>query len=98
MAYFYVYILQCSDGMYYVGHTDNLEQRISEHHSATTTGFTSRRLPIQLIYHQVFIGRDEALIAERKIKKWTRRKKEALMAGDFLALQQLSRPTNGKVI
>lgn len=93
MQFFYVYILKCSDGLYYVGHTDNLEYRISEHHNAARECFTSRRLPVQLVYQQAFVARDEALLAERKIKKWTRSKKEALIAGNFLALQQLARST-----
>ena len=79
MNYFYVYILKCSDGSYYVGHTDNLEIRISEHNLKKYSGYTSSRLPVELMFHQEFYSRDEAFNAERKIKGWRRSKKEALI-------------------
>lgn len=78
MLDFYVYILKCSDGRYYTGHTDNLEKRIAEHQAGTYECYTSTRLPIKVIYVQEFGSRAEALEAERKIKDWSRKKKEAL--------------------
>ena len=78
MLHFYVYILKCSDGRYYTGHTDNLEKRIAEHQAGTYQGYTSTRLPVKLIFVQEFASRSEALEAEIKIKDWSRKKKEAL--------------------
>jgi tRNA/rRNA methyltransferase len=75
---FYVYILKCSDGRYYTGHTDNLEKRIAEHQSGSYECYTSTRLPVKVIYVQTFASRSEALEAERRIKDWSRKKKEAL--------------------
>jgi predicted GIY-YIG superfamily endonuclease len=75
---FYVYILKCKDNSYYTGHTENLEQRISQHQSGFYDGYTSTRLPVQLIYAEAFSSRIEALEAERKIKTWNRKKKETL--------------------
>lgn len=79
MNYFYVYILHCHDGSYYIGHTENLELRISEHNQGKFSGYTSKRLPVKLVYHQQFNLRDDAFTAERKLKKWSRKKKEALI-------------------
>jgi len=59
MLTFYVYILQCSDGSYYVGHTENIELRLSEHKNKKYSGYTSTRLPINLVFHQPFACSDE---------------------------------------
>ena len=72
---FYVYILKCNDGSYYTGHTDDIERRIAEHKGGLYQGYTSSRLPIQLVYLEEFFSRIEALEAERKIKNWSRKKK-----------------------
>ena len=83
---FYVYILRCADGSYYTGHTDDLERRIGEHHSGLVPGYTQTRLPVALIYSDTFQTRDEALAAEFQIKRWSRKKKEALARADWAAL------------
>lgn len=79
MKYFYVYILKCSDGSYYVGHTDDLDNRLHEHYMGTVPCYTSKKLPVKLVYNEIFSTRDDAFNAERKIKKWSRKKKEALI-------------------
>lgn len=76
---FFVYILKCNDNSFYTGHTENLEKRLFEHNNKKFSGYTSTRLPISLVYSEAFTSRVEALEAERKIKKWGRRKKEALI-------------------
>jgi tRNA/rRNA methyltransferase len=91
MQDFFVYILKCNDGSYYVGHTDNMEKRLSEHQLKKFDTYTSKRLPVELIFVQVFGTRDEAFAAERQIKKWTRKKKEALINGDWSQLKLLSK-------
>jgi tRNA/rRNA methyltransferase len=67
---FYTYILECADGSYYTGHTDDLEARLSAHHDGTFKGYTSRpgKRPLRLVFHQDFATRDEAFAAERQIK------------------------------
>lgn len=92
MLIFYVYIIKCADDSYYIGQTDNLEKRIAEHKIGACAGYSSTRLPIELVYSQEFASRDEAIAAERKIKKWNRKKKEALIQGDFEALRKYSKP------
>jgi predicted GIY-YIG superfamily endonuclease len=90
MNYFYVYILKCSDGSYYTGHTEDLEKRISEHNQGLIDGYISQKLPVELVYHSTFGSRDEAFHAERKIKGWSRKKKEALINQNWALLKLLS--------
>ncbi len=89
MLLFYVYILRCSDGSYYTGHTDNLEKRLSEHRIKKFDGYTSTRLPIALAFHQGFNSRDDARAAEHKIKTWNRLKKEVLIEYGWEGIIQL---------
>ena len=92
MNTFYVYILKCSDNFYYTGHTDNLEQRLSQHQQGLIKNcFTANRRPVVLMWHQIFTTRDEAFRAEHRIKKWTRSKKEALIKNNWHLLSKLSR-------
>jgi predicted GIY-YIG superfamily endonuclease len=79
MKPFFVYILHCSDGSYYSGHTDNIETRISQHMQGTLEGYTSARRPLKVVFVQTCESRSEALEAERQIKNWSRRKKESLI-------------------
>ncbi len=88
---FYAYMLRCSDGSYYIGHTDALERRIAQHQHGELPGYTHNRRPVTLIWSQDFPSRIEALEAERQLKGWTRAKKEALAAGDWDAVRLLSR-------
>jgi predicted GIY-YIG superfamily endonuclease len=88
---FWTYILRCADGAYYTGHTDNLEVRIAQHQSGDIPGFTRDRRPVGLVYSAEFQTREEALAAELRIKGWSRKKKEALMREDWVALNRLSK-------
>ena len=88
---FYAYMLRCSDGSYYVGHTDDLDARIVAHQSGLLPGYTRERRPVELVWHQEFSERDEAFAAERQIKGWSRAKKEALVRADWQGVQLLSR-------
>ena len=92
---FFVYILICKDGSYYTGHTDNLENRITEHKSGAIKGYTSSRLPVEIVFSQEFQTREEALENERKIKGWSRKKKEAMIRGDW---HEVSRLASDKLI
>jgi predicted GIY-YIG superfamily endonuclease len=91
---FWTYILLCADGLYYTGHTDNLEFRIGQHQSGQIEGFTSSRLPVRLMWSQDFPTRAEALDAEMRIKKWSRAKKEALIRGDWETVSHFAKPPN----
>ena len=91
MKPFWVYILLCNDGSYYTGHTDELEQRIAQHESGAIRGcFTFKRRPVTLVYSQEFFTREEALTAEMQIKGWGRKKKEAMIRGDWVEVSRLA--------
>ena len=93
MREFYLYILKCSDGSYYTGHTDDLEARLALHQRGEISGYTFGRRPVELAFAQGFPSREEVLQAERQVKGWARRKKEALMRQDWEALRRLARKT-----
>jgi putative endonuclease len=95
MAGFFVYMLLCSDDSYYVGHTDNVEKRISEHKQGTyPCCYTRARLPVKVVFVQQFSTRHEAFVAERQIKKWSRAKKKALSRLDWEEVSALSQRRN----
>ena len=89
---FWVYMLRCNDGSYYVGHTDSLEQRIAQHKAGQGCDWTRRRLPVVMVWADHTSSREEALAFERRIKGWTRAKKESLIAGDWKEIGRLARP------
>ncbi len=93
---FYVYILLCSDGSYYTGHTDNPEKRLYEHNEGILKNYTETRRPVRLIFQQAFNTRDEAFRAEMRIKGWSRKKKEALIRDDWSEVSDLSRKKMGR--
>ncbi|MEK7342396.1 MAG: TrmJ/YjtD family RNA methyltransferase [Pseudomonadota bacterium] len=85
---FYTYILRCADGSYYTGHTDDLEARFAAHQSGAIKGYTSERLPVELMWSVEFSTRAEAMESEFQIKGWSRKKKEALIAENWAKLKQ----------
>jgi predicted GIY-YIG superfamily endonuclease len=93
---FYAYILRCNDGSYYVGHTDDIDYRLAQHRQGTLGGYTAKRKPVTLVWTDMFPSRDDAFAAERKLKGWSRAKKEALMAGDWVLVSQLARGRTGR--
>jgi predicted GIY-YIG superfamily endonuclease len=80
---FWIYILECADGSYYTGHTDNLEKRMAEHDKGSFKNYTSNRLPVKLVFCDEFSTRDDAFARERQIKGWSHQKKQALIQGDW---------------
>ncbi len=88
---FWVYILRCSDGSYYIGHTDSLERRIGQHSTGAIAGcYTFDRRPLSLVFSHEFSAREEALASERQIKGWGRKKKEAMIRGDWDEVSRLA--------
>ena len=88
---FWVYMLQCADDSYYVGHTNDLEQRILQHQTGDLQGYTATRRPLRVVFTQEFPSREEALAAELQIKGWSRKKKHALVRGDWSEMSRLAR-------
>ncbi len=88
---FFVYLLQCSDKSYYVGHTNNLEKRVKEHNLGRAAIHTRNRCPVKLVYSEKHENENVAILRERQLKRWTRVKKEALINEDFGNLKRLSK-------
>lgn len=88
---FFAYMLRCADGSYYVGHTDDLERRLSEHRVGGRCRYTERRRPVSLVWFRAFSTREEAKKSEVRVKNWSRAKKEALMRDHYDALRRAAR-------
>lgn len=87
----WVYILLCADGSYYVGSARGLlDHRIGQHHAGEMAGYTSKRRPVTLVWSQDFQFITDAIAFERRIKGWSRAKKEALIRGEYEKLPDLS--------
>ncbi len=76
---FYVYILASKSGTLYIGITNNLERRISEHKQKLIEGFTKKYECNKLIYYEYFTDVNTAIDREKQLKKWNRKKKEDLI-------------------
>jgi len=92
---FWAYMLHCRGGVFYTGHTEDLDYRLAQHKSGAVKGFTSKLLPIELVWSQDFPTRYEALAAERRIKGWSRQKKLALIRGDWERISALAKSKSG---
>ena len=87
---FYAYMLRCSDGSYCGGHTEAIEARLYAHQNGVLKGYTSTRRPVTLVWVEGFESRDEAFRAERRVKGWSRAKKEALIRQEWPELIRLA--------
>jgi putative endonuclease len=86
-----VYILKCADDSYYTGLTNNIERRLLEHNEGKyPLSYTAIRNPVTLVWQNTFKSKYEAIHWEKKIKGWTRLKKEALITGKYSLLHDLS--------
>ena len=88
----FVYILRCADGSLYCGTTrKSLEARVGEHNAGALAGYTAARRPVELVWHEAFQRAADAVAMERRIKGWSRRKKIALIEGDWDGLKSAAR-------
>ena len=76
----YTYILECKDGTYYTGWTNNLDKRLKDHNDGKGAKYTKVRLPVSLIYYEEFQTKEEAMRREYAIKRMTRGKKSKLVS------------------
>lgn len=91
MEQYYVYILLFSDDTYYVGLTNDIERRLFEHESLLhPRSYTASRLPVKLVYCEPFYDARQAIAYEKKIKKWSHGKKEALIQENWHRLKELA--------
>jgi predicted GIY-YIG superfamily endonuclease len=85
----FVYILRCADKTLYIGETADLDRRLEQHRDGSACSFTASRRPVALVYSEPHASRATALRRERQLKRWTRAKKEALIAGNVALLKRL---------
>jgi len=86
----WIYILECADGSYYNGSTNNMELRLSQHQAGKGANHTRKRLPVKLVYCEEYSRIDEAFIREKQVQGWSRKKKEALISGAADLLPELA--------
>lgn len=92
MRLYYVYILLCSDNSYYTGITNNLQRRLEEHKTKKSkNSYTSSRLPVTLKWYLECTDSRTAIALEKKIKGWSRRKKQALIEENWDNLVKYSK-------
>jgi putative endonuclease len=81
MPRFHVYILECADGTYYTGYTNDLEKRLSCHNSGAGSRYTRSRLPVRIVWSKPCRNKHYAMSQEARIKNLPRKAKESLIAG-----------------
>ncbi|MFY9665948.1 MAG: GIY-YIG nuclease family protein [Candidatus Cybelea sp.] len=95
MNVYFVYMLLCADGSFYVGITNNLERRVGEHVVGLDPRcYTFKRRPLELVYSSDFCSVNDAIAWEKHLKGWSRAKKTALIASDWNRIHQLAECTN----
>lgn len=85
----YTYIVRCSDGTLYTGWTKDLEKRIAAHNDGTGAKYTKPRRPVELVYHECFETKEEAMSREWHIKQLSRREKDALITASLCPEQNI---------
>ena len=94
---YYVYMLLCDDGSYYTGVTNDPDRRAAEHNAGEDPHcYTFTRRPVRLVYTTDFHEVDEAIAFEKRLKGWSRKKKAALIRGDWATIVALARENRGK--
>jgi putative endonuclease len=90
----FVYMLQCADGSYYIGCAtgDDLWKRVAEHETGAYRGYTYTRRPVRLVFERI----SDAIAIERKIKGWSRAKKQALIREDWNEISSRAKRRGGK--
>lgn len=90
--HFYVYILRNNSGNFYIGITSNLVKRLHEHQNKLVDGFTSKYNINKLVYFEVFNDPENAILREKQLKNWSRKKKINLIIKDNPTFKEISLP------
>ncbi len=77
----YTYIVRCADGTYYTGWTTDVTARVAAHNAGSGARYTRARLPVRLVYWEIFDDKQTAQRREAAIKKLTRGQKAQLVSG-----------------
>lgn len=87
----FTYMLECSDGSFYVGSTWDLGVRVSQHMAGCGATYTRRRQPVRLVWAEEFERVDEAYAMEKRVQGWGREKRIALIEGRYEDLPGLAK-------
>ena len=87
----FTYILRCADDTLYVGHTENLASRERTHNDGKGAKYTAARRPVRMVYAEEHFSTEGAIAREHQLKRWSHKKKEALILDDRAALRTLGR-------
>ena len=79
----YTYIVKCADSTLYTGWTNDLDKRIKAHNSGKGAKYTRARRPVELVYYERFLTRQEAMRREWEIKQLARKDKLKLIEKNF---------------
>lgn len=75
----FVYILLCKNGCYYIGSSNNVDKRVKDHLDGKGGRYTRSHKPQKLVYREELATKSDALKREAQLKRWSRTKKEALI-------------------
>lgn len=90
-----MYILKCLDGSYYTGITNDIDRRLWEHQEGINVDcYTHNRRPVELVYYDAFNDVNQAIAFEKQVKGWGRKKKEALIQGNWKEMKKLAECKN----
>ncbi len=90
----YMYILECCDGSFYTGSTNDIECRLEQHQNGIGSNYTAKHLPVKLVYLEEFERIDEAYYREKQVQGWSKKKKKALIEQDYNQIKKLSKCKN----
>lgn len=76
---FYLYVLECADGTWYTGYTVDVDERLRAHNAGAGAKYTRSRLPVRLLAQATYATKHEAMSAEYRFKRLSRRQKERLV-------------------
>jgi putative endonuclease len=94
---YYVYIVECKYGSYYVGITNDLDRRVVEHNTGNDPEcYTYQRRPVELKYYEHFTEVNQAISREKQLKGWSRKKKQALFGEQWDELKRLAKSSATK--
>jgi putative endonuclease len=88
---YFVYVLRTLSNTLYIGVTQALDQRIDAHNRGRGARSTKIHPGAQVVYSESYPTLGLARKREIQLEKWSRAKKESLIAGDLVALKNLSR-------
>jgi putative endonuclease len=87
-----VYILECSDGKLYTGVTNNPDRRLNEHNEGISRdAYTFSRRPVKMVWCEMYTSKWFAIKTEKQIKRWSSKKKRALIEGRWDDLKLLAK-------